>query len=166
MKTISLKKIALIATFVLFGATALAQDGKSIYNKYSDEKNVSAVYISQSMFKLMGKIPELELPDGDVNISPYIKEMTGMYLINSENPKTSAALAEDAEKLVRSGKYELLLEAKDDGERLRVYIVPEGEYVTSFVMTATEEDECTFISIEGKILRDDLETLLAKAMKN
>lgn len=164
MKTISLKKFALIATFVLFGATAFAQDAKSIYKKYSNEKEVSAVYISPSMFKLIGRIPEIELPDGDVNISPYLKEMTGMYLVDSENPKTSTALAEDAEKLVRDGKYELLLEAKDDGEKIRVYIVPEGEYITNFVMTATEDDECTFISIEGKILREDLEKLMAQAM--
>ena len=48
-----MKKIALIAAFSLLVATAFAQDGKSIYNKYSDEKNVSAVYISPTMFRLM-----------------------------------------------------------------------------------------------------------------
>ena len=56
-----MKKIALIAAFSLLVATAFAQDGKSIYNKYSDEKNVSAVYISPTMFRLMGSIPEIEM---------------------------------------------------------------------------------------------------------
>lgn len=161
-----MKKIALIAAFSLLVATAFAQDGKSIYNKYSDEKNVSAVYISPTMFRLMGSIPEIEMLDEDVNITPYIKEMTGMYLIDSENPKINASLAEDADKMVRNGRYELLLEAKDDGERVRIYIVPEGEYVTSFIMTATEPGECVFISIEGRLLRKDLERLLASAVSD
>lgn len=149
---------------LLISIAALAQDGKSIYNKYSDEKNVSAVYISPSMFKLMGSIPDIDMPDGDVNLSPYIKEMSGMYLIDSENPKINEALAADAQKMISKGRYELLMEAKDDGERVRIYIVPDGESITSFVMTATEPGECVFISIEGKMLRKDLEKLLANAM--
>lgn len=159
-----MKKISIIATLLLISIAALAQDGKSIYNKYSDEKNVSAVYISPSMFRLMGSIPEIDMPDGDINLSPYIKEMSGMYLIDSENPKINEALAADAQKMISKGKYELLMEAKDDGERVRIYIVPEGEFITSFVMTATEPDECVFISIEGKLLKKDLEKLLADAM--
>ena len=87
-----------------------------------------------------------------------------MYLIDSENPKINEALAADAQKMISKGKYELLMEAKDDGERVRIYIVPEGEFITSFVMTATEPDECVFISIEGKLLKKDLEKLLADAM--
>lgn len=161
-----MKKISIIATLLLISIAALAQDGKSIYNKYSDEKNVSAVYISPSMFRLMGSIPDIDMPDGDINLSPYIKEMSGMYLIDSENPKINEALAADAQKMISKGKYELLMEAKDDGERVRIYIVPEGEFITSFVMTATEPDECVFISIEGKLLRKDLEKLLANAMKD
>ncbi len=159
-----MKKISIIATLLLISIAALAQDGKSIYNKYSDEKNVSAVYISPSMFRLMGSIPDIDMPDGDINLSPYIKEMSGMYLIDSENPKINEALAADAQKMISKGKYELLMEAKDDGERVRIYIVPDGEFITSFVMTATEPDECVFISIEGKLLRKDLEKLLANAM--
>lgn len=159
-----MKKISIIATMLLISIAALAQDGKSIYNKYSDEKNVSAVYISPSMFKLMGSIPDIDMPDGDVNLSPYIKEMSGMYLIDSENPKINEALAADAQKMISKGRYELLMEAKDDGERVRIYIVHDGESITSFVMTATEPGECVFISIEGKMLRKDLEKLLANAM--
>lgn len=159
-----MKKISLITTLLLLSIAALAQDGKSIYNKYSDEKNVSAVYISPSMFRLMGSIPEIDMPDGDINLSPYIKEMSGMYLIDSENPKINASLAEDAQKMISKGKYELLMEAKEDGERVRIYIVPEGEFITSFVMTATEPGECVFISIEGKLLRKDLEKILANAI--
>ena len=46
-----MKRFILIALAALFGAGAFAQDGKSIYNKYSEAENVSAVYISPAMFR-------------------------------------------------------------------------------------------------------------------
>ena len=44
-----MKKLFIIAATLLLGIFAHAQDGKSIYNKFSDEEGVSAVYISPSM---------------------------------------------------------------------------------------------------------------------
>ena len=58
-----MKKLFIIAATLLLGVLAHAQDGKSIYNKFSDEEGVSAVYISPSMFKLIGKLPEIEIGD-------------------------------------------------------------------------------------------------------
>ena len=51
-----MKKLFIIAAVMLLGTLAKAQDAKSIYNKFSDEQGVSAVYISPSMFKLIGKL--------------------------------------------------------------------------------------------------------------
>ncbi len=162
-----MKKIAFITILLsLLGAAAFAQDGKTIYNKYSDKKNVSAVYISPAMFKLIGRLPDIDMPEEDVNLSPIVKELTGMYLISSENPKTNKSLAEDADKMVKDGRYELLMEAREDGEEFRIYVISSGDTITSFVMIATEDDECTFISIDGKLLKKDLERLLASAMKD
>ena len=58
-----MKRILLLAVLLLSALTASAQSGKSLYQKYSDAENVSAVYISPSMFKLIGKLPEIEIGD-------------------------------------------------------------------------------------------------------
>ena len=153
------------ALMMVLCVAAFAQDGKSIYNKYSDKENVSAVYISPSMFKLIGNLPDISMPDEDVNLTPYIKELKGMYLIDSENTRVNSTLLADAEKMVKSGKYELLMEAKDSGETVRIYVVTDADTVLSFVMIALEQDECTFICIDGKIAKTDIEKLLSSAMK-
>ena len=44
-----MKKIFIVAVAMLLTFTAFAQDGRSIYNKYSDAKGVSAVYVSPAM---------------------------------------------------------------------------------------------------------------------
>ena len=69
---LNMKRICAIAAAMLLTITAFAQDGKSIYNKYSDLKGVTAVYVSPAMFRLMGKIPDINLGDGDLNLSPII----------------------------------------------------------------------------------------------
>ena len=47
-----MKRIIIIATLLLASISAFAQSGKSIYQKYSDAENVSAVYISSAMFRM------------------------------------------------------------------------------------------------------------------
>jgi len=157
-----MKKIIVCAVLLLAAMSAFAQTGKSIYNKYSEEQDVSAVYISPAMFKLMGKLPEMDAADEDLDITPFVKSLEGFYLIDSENMKINESLRKDAEKLVSDKTYELLMEAKDDGETVRFYGQSKNEYITNLVMIAYEKDECTFLCLEGQMFRNDLE----KALRN
>ncbi len=160
-----MKKFASILAAILISAAAYAQSGKSIYNKFSDRQNVSAVYISPSMFRLMGNLPELDMPDEDINIAPLVKELSGMYILDSENSKVNKELKAEADRLISGGKFELLMEAKEDGEQVRIYTSGDKDTVTCFVMTAEEKDEFTFICIEGSIGRSGLEKIIASSVK-
>lgn len=159
-----MRKIMIIAAFMLLTVSAFAQNGKAIYNKYSDADDVSAVYISPAMFKIIGNIPNLSIGQDDVNLTPVVRSLTGFYLIDSDNPGVNASLRKDIDKLLDAGKYELLMEAKDNGETMRMYTIGDDAIVTSFIMTVVENDQCTFIALEGKISRDKLSEILATAM--
>ena len=65
----------------------------------------------------------------------------------------------------KSGKYELLMEAKDSGQTVKMYTVGNDVTVNSFVMIAKDGGETTFICIDGNMARSDLEKLLAEQMK-
>ncbi len=160
-----MKKFAIIIAAALICAAASAQSGKSIYNKFSDRQNVSAVYISPSMFRLMGNLPEIDMPDEDINIAPVVKELSGMYILDSENSKVNKELKAEVDKFLDGGKFELLMEAKEDGEHVRIYTVGDKDTVNCFIMTASEKDEFTFICIEGNIGRKELEKLLAASVR-
>lgn len=157
-----MKKILVIAAVLLLTATAFAQDGKSIYNKYSDAKDVSGVYISPAMFRLIGKIPDMEIADEDVNLTSIIKSLTGLYIIDSENGSINENIKRDAEKFVKDGKYELLMEVKENSETTHIYITGTNDNVSSFVLISYEPDECTFICIDGQISREKLEKIIAE----
>ncbi len=159
-----MKRFIILLAALLLTLSAAAQNGKNIYQKYSDEENVSAVYISPAMFRLIGKIPDVNTGDGEVNLSPIIRSLSGMYLINSENEKINGNLRAEAERFIKSGKYEMLMEAKDSGQTVRMYTVGNEKTVEGFVMLAAEAASVTFICLDGQMPRDEFETLMAKQM--
>ena len=157
-----MKRIVILFAALLLTCSAFAQNGKSIYQKYSDAEKVSAVYVSPAMFRMIGRIPDLEMGDDNVNLSPVIRALTGLYILNSENPDINGNLRADAERFIKSGKYELLMEAKDSGETIRMYTVGNDRMIEGFVMLAAEPNEVTFICLDGQMPRKEFEELLAR----
>ena len=161
-----MKRILLLAVLLLGALTASAQSGKSIYQKYSDADNVSAVYISPAMFRLIGKIPDLEVGDNNVNLAPLIRSLSGLYIINSENPRVNDKLSSEVSRFISNGRYELLMESKDAGEVVRMYTVGTEKVVNSFVMIAADGPEATFICLDGQMDRQELEGVLVETLKD
>ena len=159
-----MKRIIILFAALLLTVSAFAQNGKSIYKKYSDAENVSAVYVSPAMFRLIGQIPDLEVGDDNVNLTPVIRSLSGLYILNSENETVNGSLRADAARFLNSGKYELLMEAKDSGEVVRMYTLGNDRTIEGFVMLAAEANEVTFICLDGQMPRKDFEALLSKEM--
>ena len=117
------------------------------------------------MFRLIGKIPDLKAGDSDVDLSPIIRKLAGLYIISSENPAINASLESDVKRFIASGHYELLMEANDSGQIMRMYSVGSEKTVNSFVMFDIDGSETTFICLDGQMDRDELEKVLAEEMK-
>ncbi|MBR6883669.1 MAG: DUF4252 domain-containing protein [Bacteroidales bacterium] len=161
-----MKKLYILVAMLLVSISALAQDGRSLYNKYSDYDNVEAVYISPAMFRLIGKIPDIQMEGENVNLAPIIKSLSGLYILTISNQDLAADLAADVNRFIQKGDYELLMEAKDNGEVTRMYTVGDERTVNSFVLLSRDGEETNFICIDGTIPRDQLEQMIADAAKN
>ena len=159
-----MKRIFILAALLLLSISALAQNGRSIYQKYSEADDVSAVYISPAMFRLIGRLPDLEVGRDKVNVAPIIQSLTGMYLLSSENPRINDSLRADVERYIASGEYEMLMEVKDAGETVRMYTLGDEKTVSGFVMLAAEAAEVTFICLDGRMSRQAFEDLLSRQM--
>ena len=159
-----MKRIVILFAALLLTVSAFAQNGKTIYQKYSDAENVSAVYISPAMFRLMGRIPDMEVGADKVNLSPIIRSLTGLYVLNSANASINGSLRTDAERYIKTGRYELLMEAKDSGETVHIYTVGNDKVIEGFVMLAAQSDEVTFICLDGQMPRNEFEELIAREL--
>ena len=163
-----MKKIYAIAIMLLLAIGAHAQEGKRIYKKYSDSENVSAVYISPAMFKIIGKIPELniELGEGEkFDLAPLVNTFSGFYMLDICNKQLADELGKEVNNMISKGRYEMLMEIKDDGTVVRIYTSGNEKTIESFIFIANEPDETTFFCLEGAMNRSDVETLIAKAAK-
>ena len=161
-----MKKFYILALMLLASVSALAQNGRSLYIKYSDLPDVEAVYISPAMFRLIGKIPDVEMQDGSVNFGPIIKSLSGLYILNIPESDAAAQLADEVNHFVTKGHYELLMEAKDNGEVMRMYTVGNDKVVNSLVMLSRDGSETSFICLDGTMPREQLEAIIAEAAKD
>lgn len=162
-----MKRIIILAVLLLSATIASAQEGKNIYNKYSGSKGVSAVYISPAMFKIIGKLPDLEIKTADGNsmdLAPLISTFQGFYMLDISNATTVSAINQDVASMTSKGKYELMMELKDEGETLQIYTSGNEKIIQSFVFIASEGDSLQFICIDGEMKRSDIEKLIASSM--
>ena len=146
---------------VLLPLAAFSQSGKNIYNKYSDCEGVSAVYISPAMFRMMGSLPALSEIEEDVDMTQLVKSLDAMYVLECENSAVSSSLEKDVRGMVASGKYELMMEAKDDGEKVSIYTARKGSQIESFVLLCAEKESVSCIMIDGRISESELNKLIA-----
>ena len=163
-----MKRIYAIAVMLLIAAGAYAQSGKSLYNKYSDSNGVSAVYISPAMFRMIGQLPNLdvEASNGEkVDIAPLIRSFEGFYLLNVSDKAQAAELKQEVQTMIKAGRFEVLVEAKDSGNTMRISTVGDDRIISSLVMLAQEGDSVQFVCLEGTINRKDFENLMAKSIK-
>lgn len=158
-----MKRLAIIIMFLAAAAmSAAAQDGKEIYNRYSGKKGVSSVYISPTMFKMMKSLPEVSMESGEVDFSSIIKTFNGMYIIDIEEPELAKSLSEEVTAMAESGRYELMMEAAEESEKVRIYIVSKGDIVTDFLMFAQEKGSASVISISAEMPFSELKKLIAQ----
>ena len=154
-----------MAFMLLLAVGAFAQEGKKLYNKYSDQEGVSAVYISPAMFKLVGQLPDInvDMANGEkMDVAPLVRSFSGFYMLSFEQKSAaSAELYKEVTAMVNKGNFELLMEVKDSGSTIRMYTLGDEKTVSSFVCIINEDDETMFFSLEGSMDRSDLEKLIA-----
>lgn len=161
-----MKKIIAITVTLLMAAGVFAQEGKRLYNKYSDSEGVSAVYISPAMFKLIGQIPELnvDMDNGEkMDLAPLIRSFSGFYMLDISEKTLASELYKEVTTLISKGKYEMLMEVKDSGDKLRMYTAGDAKTVESFLFIANDGTETQFICLDGAMDRKEVESLIAKA---
>ena len=156
-----MKRLYILLLTLCVAVSAFAQSGKDLYRKYSDLPEVSAVYVSPAMFRLIGRLPDVSLDDSDIDLVPIIRTMTGFYMLSCDEAPVSGKLYSEVSRLVDNGKYELLLETKEGGSVTRLYSMGSDVEITSLVFLSKEGSEITYFGIDGRMDRAKLENLLA-----
>ena len=155
------KIIILLLAFAVSMVTSAAQNSKKkIYSEYSGKPGVSAVYISPAMFKLMKTVPDIEINSQEVNFSRFIRTLEGMYILNTSDQDIASRLAKDVESELRYGKHELLMEAIEENQTTRIYIVQNDSIVSDLILLSRDGHSTSYISITGEMPLDELSKII------
>ena len=80
------------------------------------------------------------------------------------NSTTASAINKDVASMISKGRYELMMEVKDEGNTLQIYTSGNEKIIESFVFTASDGDSIQFICIDGEMNRSDIEKLIVSSM--
>ncbi|WP_396600291.1 DUF4252 domain-containing protein [Algibacter sp. R77976] len=112
------KLIVLVMAIMLLPFTGMAQ--KNIFEKYSDNADVTYVSIKPKMFQMIAKMG-INVEDAEAKAyMDMVQSITSFKTIVTDNQ----AIATDISKWVksRSGGLEELMEVKDDGTEVKFYV--------------------------------------------
>ena len=150
MKSIAIKIIMCVAMLV---ASIQANAQLKEFEKYADTKNVTYVFISKFMLRMVDASSAPSVPG--VNTQSLMKKLNGIQIISSDNKNAIARLKADAQSIVKQGKCELLMQVDEDGDKVRIYH-REGKQQSVVIMMADEEDEFSVIVFSGTFTLDDV----------
>ncbi|MCD8166134.1 MAG: DUF4252 domain-containing protein [Bacteroides sp.] len=145
------RRIMMVVTFIL-PLMAMAQS--RLYEKYSDMKNASSVYISKAMMELSEEIFTKEYYIGKVS-----GQLEGIYFISSQHKEMKEKIKEDVLQFLKSGNYEDLIVHKGTGSQTAFYIKRTQENVKELIMTTESDKKINFIQLIGDLTLSDIKNI-------
>ena len=150
MKSIAIRIILCVAMMVLsLQANAQVKE----FEKYADTKNVTYVYISKFMLRMVGKGSSPSVPG--VNTQSIMNKLNGIQIISSEEKTSAARLKTETQSIIKQGKYELLLQVDEDDEKVHIYH-REGKQQSVVVMLSDDDGEVSVIVFSGTFTLEDV----------
>jgi hypothetical protein len=143
MKTI-ITNILLAIMLMMNSINAQAQ--KNPFDKFSDYEDVTYIFISEAMLKLVGTtaIPSI---DG-IDINEIGSKLKSIQIITSEKC-TKNSLKSEAMSIIKKESYEKLIQVSEKDNKVDIYF-KDGKKNSIIVMVNDEKDDTVLIVFSGK----------------
>lgn len=154
------KLMSLLALMVFAVSISFAQNDAitKYFDKYVDDERFDVVYVSPKMFEMVSKI---EIDEMDADVQEVIRELKGLRILHTE--ENAKELYKEARSKINLDEYEVIVQARDGSENVRIMVKDEGDVVKELFMLIGGEKNFAMISFVGNI---DLKKVgkLAKAL--
>lgn len=126
----------------------------SIFDKYSDMKDISSVYISKTMIEM-----QPDLYTKDLYIGKVAGQLDAVYVISTMDNSVKKEMRKDIEQFIQRGKYELLMKQKGRVSRSAFYVKRKGDKVKELVMITDGAATLKYISLSGDLTLKDIQNI-------
>lgn len=143
MKTI-ITNILLAIMLMMTSINAQAQ--KNPFDKFSDYEDVTYIFISEAMLKLVGTtaIPSI---DG-IDINEIGSKLKSIQIITSEKHNKNS-LKSEAMSIIKKESYEKLIQVSEKDNKVDIYF-KDGKKNSIIVMVNDEKDDTVIIVFSGE----------------
>lgn len=123
-----------------------AQAQKNPFDKFSDYEDVTYIFISEAMLKLVGTtaIPNI---DG-IDINEIGSKLKSIQIITSEK-HTKNSLKSEAMSIIKKDSYEKLIQVSEKDNKVDIYF-KDGKKNSIIVMVNDEKDDTVLIVFFGE----------------
>ena len=150
MKQTIVKTLVCVA-LALSSLTANAQ--VKAFEKYSDMKDVSYVYISKYMLSMAGKNVAPTVPG--IDTKTLANKLTGIQIITTEKNAAQKKLKNEVKAIMDKDKYELLMQMNEDDNKVNIFHHV-GKQQSAVIMQVEDDDETTVMVFSGKFTLEDV----------
>jgi len=165
-----MKKLALLILMAVAPLTTFAQ---SLFDKYEDLDDVTAIVVNKSMFNLLSKI-DVEIDDPEArDFMDIAKNIKNLKVFTTENKSISADMKASVSKYLKSSSMEELMRIKDKETNVKFYIREgkDDDHVSELLMFVTgikevkahgRKFETVLLSLTGDIDLNKINSLTSK----
>lgn len=149
----------LICTLIMLLSSLTANAQVEEFEKYSDMKNVTYVYISKAMLTLAKGLTTPSVPGMDMKNA--FGKLNAIQIITTENKAARTKLKAEVADVVKRDKYEMLMQVDEDDSKVRIYF-KDGKKQSVILMSTDESDETSVIIFSGTFKMEDIQKMTEK----
>lgn len=152
-----MKRTLFILVWMAVCQTGFAQSIDSLFNYFKDEEGAESIHVPPIIMKL-GRHLMMPYDDPENLIVKGIDSITVLDL--EESPENVKQHFKKEVKRLKFDEYETWIQAKADGDNVRIMAKVENDVVKEFVILSVGEGDCMMAKIKGKIKREDMQAII------
>jgi len=158
------KKITGLTLYFFISMTLLhAQNAiDKYYSQYSEDPEFTSVVISSKMFELFAKI-DVDDPENK-DVVKAMSDLNGIKILTFESDEDASNKVDYQNAINKIGnEYEMLMSVDSEGEKVRFFILEEGDMIKELFMVVGGQGKLFLMSLVGDIDLDEM-SKLSKSM--
>jgi len=138
---------------IVFTQSVFAQNSSKLFEKYADMDNVTSVYISKAMFKMM---PTMQT--AGLNLMNMKGKVESLQVLTTERKDLTIKMRNEFAQLV-TRQHQELMRVRDGKTKATFYAIMQGDLVKDMLMLADTEEGFTVIQLLGNFTLQDIQEI-------
>ncbi|WP_277070214.1 DUF4252 domain-containing protein [Prevotella corporis] len=156
-----MKSIIIALALLATSLTGWAQTINDVFKKFKEMENVTYVNIPKSVVGMALKSA------GKDNVANWADKIDAIQVLSLEEASATTKQLFNAEvkKLDTSG-YEDMIKVNSEGEKVRILTKGTEKIITSLIIFAIDEEDCSLVKIDGRIAPDEVNAIVDDQTRN